>query len=713
VLEQDPGERMPPTQRASGAPFTAHAATSASHDIAPNDAVPNDVPPDEVAARDATLSSVAASPIDPEWVVAQLSRLDLLLHTLVEPEALARLLLLELAPLVGATHGAAYSLVAGGTGEGPRLCLRASYAAGTGLPESVMLGEGLIGQCAVERRKLVVRDIADEHFRARSTLGASAPRELVFIPVWLNDATLSVLELGFTSALTPSREALLDRLAERRPAPGPRGEPRPERAQRGEAARLSESGIIPRQLPSHRSGFWGKLSHELRSPLNSVLVLSQLLSENEEHNLTAKQVSFAKAIHASGNDLLALINAISDLSKIETNRLVLEPTEMPFSHFKAHLDRAFEPVAKQRGLEFVVELGPGLPSTLVTDAKRLRQIMKCLLSNAFKFTESGRVAVRVSLSRSGWSPDRERLNNVREVVAFSVIDTGVGMSESEQRSILEVFPPERIESRRALGASGLGLAISRELARLLGGDLRVTSVVGSGSTFTLYLPTCGLPSVAPEERAPESEMARVSPGLAGMLQSGAPAAEGVPSPAASPEPRSPAAAASPAPITGDAGRSGRRDVEPGSRRSTGRSGKRRDGPEASSPTELAGLSIMLVDDDVRSAFALTGLLERQGAAVSHAEDVSEALQRLGEGRGPAVLLIDAELLMSGSERSVQHVLELGERLPIVALTSERQPSSEAARRVPPAVRRLAKPVDTAELLSLLRGVVARAKSLES
>jgi signal transduction histidine kinase/CheY-like chemotaxis protein len=615
--------------------------------------------------------------IDLEWVDAQLSRLDLLLRTSLQSDALARLLLQELAPLVGAAQGAAYSLSTGAAGEPSRLLLRASYAAGAGLPESVLAGEGLIGQCAVDQRKLVVRDVPDDHFRVRSGLGSSAPRELAFIPVWLNESTLAVIELGFAGALAPARDALLDRLAERRP---------PAEPGRSDAPAPGGAGLGARLLPSHRSGFWGKLSHELRSPLNSVLVLSQLLSENEEHNLSTKQVAFAKAIHASGNDLLALINAISDLSKIETNRLVLEPTEMPFEHFKAHLERAFEPVARERGLEFLVELEPGLPASFVTDAKRLRQIMKCLLSNAFKFTESGRVSVNVSISRSGWSADRERLNNAREVVAFSVTDTGVGMSESEQRSILEVFPPERIESRRGLGASGLGLAISRELSRLLGGDLRVASVVGSGSTFTLYLPTCGLPALALEATPPDS-------------QSSPPASAPSSSTFGSPSPSPPALA-----IPSDASRSGSR---------AGRArGKGRDA-EASTARELSGLHIMLVDDDVRSAFALTGLLERHGAAVSHAEDVSEALQRLGEGGGPSALLIDAELLLSGSEALLRHVLDRCGRLPVIALTSPRLLASEAAERVPPEVHRLAKPVAAKELMSLLRGVAGRGKPLES
>jgi CheY-like chemotaxis protein len=318
----------------------------------------------------------------------------------------------------------------------------------------------------------------------------------------------------------------------------------------------------------------------------------------------------------------------------------------------------------------------------VTDAKRLRQIMKCLLSNAFKFTESGRVSVNVAVSRGGWAADRERLNNAREVIAFSVTDTGVGMSESEQRSILEVFPPDRIESRRGLGASGLGLAISRELGRLLGGDLRVASLVGSGSTFKLYLPTCGLPSVAAEEPPPESHAARVPSAANVSVPSSSPAS----SPGSSP---------------------------PWRRSGSGRPrGKRRDA-EAPIAMDLSGLHIMLVDDDVRTAFALTGLLERQGASVSHAEDVSEALERLQEGGGPSALLIDAELLISGSDGSLRHVIERCDRLPVIALTGPRLASGDVDGRIPAEVHRLAKPIDPAQLLSLLRAITLQGKPVES
>jgi CheY-like chemotaxis protein/two-component sensor histidine kinase len=683
VLEQDPGERLSRAQHTSG-----------------------------VAAA-ASLRGVD----DPEWTRAQLSRLDLLLRTLVEPNALARLLLLDLAPLLGAARGAIYTLNTL-AGDGARLVLAAHYAAGAELPESLALGEGLVGQCALAQRKLVIRDVPADHFRVHSALGTSLPRELVFVPVWLTETCRAILELAFFAELPASRAKLLDGLYERRPygtaeaaslfpPPGPpsaaespasNGVPTPWARQPGPgAATPSPPGAEPPAPPalapraSQRSGFWGKLSHELRSPLNSVLVLSKLLSENAEDNLTAKQVAFAQAIHASGSDLLGLVNAISDLAKIETNRLVLEPTEMPFQNFRAHLERAYEPLARSRDLEFVVELEPELPAAIVTDAKRLRQIIKCLLSNAFKFTESGRVSVKVARRNSGWSPDRARLNDAHCVVAFAVTDTGIGMSESEVRSILDLFPPDQIESRRASGASGLGMAISRELATLLGGELRVESAVGSGSTFTLYLPTCGLGGVVREEPTAE-------------LPSGVAVAHPVPAPSAC---EAPSREATPPAAP----------VEPSSRRSvSARSRKRRDGGEAVA-SELSGLEIMLVDDDVRSAFALTGLLERGGAAVSHAEDVAEALERLSEGQSTSVLLIDGELL-SGSEESVQHMLQRYGAVPIIALTRKPRPAREGTpadvgRPIPPHVYQLPKPVDPRQLMSILRSVALQSKSLQS
>jgi nitrogen-specific signal transduction histidine kinase len=675
VLEQDPGECLSQTQRTSG--LSAGARASSAFD-------------------------------DPEWMLAQLSRLDLLLRTLVEPEALARLLLSELAPLVGAARAAIYTLSTT-TAEAPHLRLAASYAGGPGLPETVSLGEGLIGQCAVEQRKLVIRDVPADHFRVRSALGSSAPGELVLVPVWLTDSCRSVIELAFFGELPAAREALLDRLSERRVSSGS-GSAVDHSSSPGPGVSAEASSGAPVSLPSQRlhpsqrSGFWGKLSHELRSPLNSVLVLSQLLSENSEDNLTEKQVAFAQAIHASGNDLLGLVNAISDLSKIETNRLVLEPTEISFENFRAHLERAFEPVARARDLEFVVELGPGLPETIVTDGKRLRQIMQCLLSNAFKFTESGRVSVKVTARTSGWSADRDRLNDARAVLAFAVTDTGVGMSDSEQRSILDVFPPERIESRRGSGASGLGMAISRELARLLGGELRVESVVGSGSTFTLYLPACGLEGAAPEERgeAPSAPASSALP-LAASLRGEMPAAH-----VAAAEP-----AVAPSP---DGGSSARRSGSAGSRQP-------RDAGEPI-PTELLGFEIILVDDDVRSAFALTGMLERQGAAVSHAEDVGEALERLSDGRRASALLIDAELLRAGSEDSIRQILQRCAALPIIALT-RRQRSGEgslaegslaggsARLPMPPHVHQLPKPVDPGQLVSVLRSVAVQTRLFQS
>ncbi len=230
------------------------------------------------------------------------------------------------------------------------------------------------------------------------------------------------------------------------------------------------------------------MSHELRTPLNSLLILSKLLSDNGDANLTAKQVEFAKTIHASGSDLLELINDILDLSKIESGTITLDIGEIGFKDLHEAIERNFRQVAENKKLDFQLDFTDNLPRALSTDSKRLQQVLKNLLSNAFKFTEDGGVTLKVSPVTDGWSPDKTSLNNSPTVVAFAVTDSGIGIPQDKQRIIFEAFQQADGSTSRKYGGTGLGLPISREIASLLGGEIKVTSAPGEGSTFTLYLP---------------------------------------------------------------------------------------------------------------------------------------------------------------------------------------------------------------------------------
>jgi CheY-like chemotaxis protein len=230
------------------------------------------------------------------------------------------------------------------------------------------------------------------------------------------------------------------------------------------------------------------MSHELRTPLNSLLILSDQLCKNSEGNLTQKQVDFSKTIHSSGNDLLMLINDILDLSKIESGTVVVDLTDLSLHDLHLYVDRSFRHFAESKSLDFLIRMDPNLPRTMLTDAKRLQQIIKNLLSNAFKFTQRGQVTLAIEPVQGGWSLDNEDLNRAPGVLAFSVTDTGIGISADKQQIIFEAFQQADGSMSRKYGGTGLGLAISRELSRLLGGEIRLTSAVGRGSTFVLYLP---------------------------------------------------------------------------------------------------------------------------------------------------------------------------------------------------------------------------------
>ena len=274
-------------------------------------------------------------------------------------------------------------------------------------------------------------------------------------------------------------------------------------------AALEEKAAELALTSKYKSEFLANMSHELRTPLNSILILSQQLAENPVGNLLPKQIDFARNVHSSGSDLLNLINDILDLSKIESGTVSVEAEEISFVGLRDTIDRNFRHVAENKNLPFHIDFAADLPRTLISDSKRLQQILKNLLSNAVKFTSQGHVNVRVCFAKSGWSADHPVLSQAPQVVAFGVEDTGIGVAPEKQRLIFEAFQQADAGTARKYGGTGLGLAISRELAALLGGEIRLVSPMAKGAPSryicrcTTRVPPRPITHTKPEaERAP-------------------------------------------------------------------------------------------------------------------------------------------------------------------------------------------------------------------
>ena len=238
----------------------------------------------------------------------------------------------------------------------------------------------------------------------------------------------------------------------------------------------------------YKSEFLANMSHELRTPLNSLLILSQLLSENEDGNLSPTQVEFAQTVFDAGTELLALINDILDLSRIESGVMAVDLNSVVLEEVIDDLERNFRQIASSKNIAFSINVSAQAPRKIYTDGKRLTQVLKNLLSNAFKFTEQGSVRLTVARAFGGWDSAISTLQQAPEVIAFSITDTGIGIPESKHKIIFEAFQQADGTTSRKYGGTGLGLAISREIANILGGQLVLDSVFNEGSTFTFYLP---------------------------------------------------------------------------------------------------------------------------------------------------------------------------------------------------------------------------------
>ncbi len=473
-----------------------------------------------------------------DWLKSNLAKFTQMLQGQKDLKTVTQRILSELAQVVTAHYGAFYILHQNEDTGIVKLNLFAAYGyrSDKNIPIEFAIGEGLVGQVAFEKERIMLSNVPSNYIKISSGLGRAKPANLIILPVLFENKVKAVIELAsldafsethldFLSQLTESIGIVLNTieantrteelLAQSQSLAGElkiqqeelrrtndelqdkalllvkqKNEVEAKNKEVEEARRSLEEKAEQLTLTSkYKSEFLANMSHELRTPLNSLLILAQQLYENAEGNLSDKQIRYARTIHSCGDDLIQLINDILDLSKIESGFITANISPVRFGEIASFVETTFKPISDARHLRFTIETDARLPQTMETDLQRLNQILKNLLSNSFKFTEKGEVKLRIYEAERNWKQgNSQALDSADKVVAFAINDTGIGIPQEKQNIIFEAFQQAEGSTSRKYGGTGLGLSISRGLAELLGGTIELESFPSRGSTFTLFLP---------------------------------------------------------------------------------------------------------------------------------------------------------------------------------------------------------------------------------
>ena len=613
-----------------------------------------------------------------DWLKTNLAKFSGMMQGQRSITSVAQLIMSELTPLVNAQVGTFF--IVDGESRDYDLSMIASYAftERKHLASKYRFKEGLVGQCAFEKKCILLTSAPADYIRVSSSTGEATPVNIIVLPVLFEGELKAVIELASIKPFGQNYLNFLDQLMDAigvilnmisssmrteellQELKKSNAELEAQAKELEDKAKLLEVKNNEVELASrsveekaeqlsliskYKSEFLANMSHELRTPLNSLLILSKTLEENKEHNLKPEQVKFAGTIYSAGQDLLALINEILDLSKVEAGKMPVEPQGVKMNQVRDYLDQTFRPIAQHKNLDFKIVTDAALPKGMITDENRLQQILKNLLSNAFKFTDAGSVTLRIAVAKKSPKLDLDTLKMAKTIIAFSVKDTGIGIPLDKQKLIFEAFQQADGTTSRKYGGTGLGLTISREIARLLGGLIDVESQPGEGSTFTLYLPQNYMGQEASRPVPEEPEI--VIPSL----------------------------------------------------------------PKGAS---FSGKQVLVVDDDVRNIFAITSILENHGMIVSHAENGKLALKSLAEKPEIDLVLMDTMMPdMDGIEamRAIRQMPGFVD-LPIISLTAKAMKGDRERCLEAGASDYITKPVDTESLLAMMYSWMTKQEQTE-